>query len=67
MNTSVTHKIETAFILNGLVVHTNDLGYAFIEMTLKGLARHHGRGDWTVQTRTVSTTVETTDWQELPR
>ncbi len=63
MNTTVTHTIETRFIKDGLVVHENDLGYDFIEGTLRRLRGHHGAGGWTTESRTVTRTTETTDWK----
>lgn len=60
--TRTTHKVETRFIKNGVVMHTNDLGYDLIATTFRGLMAKHGAGGWTHESRTVTTTVETADW-----
>jgi hypothetical protein len=66
---SVIHEtrkvvIETRFIQNNVERHTNQLGYDFVEMTLANLRGKYGSQGWSVQYRTIYTTVETTDWRQ---
>ncbi len=64
MNTTTTHTIETRYLLDGIEVHREDLGYEFTEAILRRLTAKHGiKGVWTTQTRTITKTVETTDWR----
>lgn len=64
MNTTVTHTIETRYLLDGVEVHREDLGYEFTAATLRRLGVQHGiKGTWTTQSRTITKTVETTDWR----
>lgn len=63
METTTSVKIETRFFKDGELVHENDLGYEFHSMTLRGLSLRLGAGVYTTQTRTVTKTIETTDWR----
>jgi hypothetical protein len=60
--TRTTHRVETRFIKDGIVVHTNDLGYDMIATTFRGLMTRYGAGGWTHDCRTITTTVETGEW-----